>query len=254
MLKIKKKNSSIDITAIILTYNEERHIKRCILSIKKFVKKIIIVDSFSTDKTLEIAKKFKVKIYKHKFINQAKQINWVLKTKKFHTNWILRIDADELRSYFEDYDGTNSVLFQAAASTLLNKVHDLALKNSQSFILDGTLSKYGIAEENIERSLKRVRSVIILYVYQTPERAWEFVQEREQVEGRRILPETFVEQYFAARDVVNDLKRKFGKNIQVDLLLKELDGSRKQYKANIDKIDNHISERYSRRELQDRIK
>ena len=95
MLKIKKKNSSIDITAIILTYNEERHIKRCILSIKKFVKKIIIVDSFSTDKTLEIAKKFKVKVYKHKFINQAKQINWVLKTKKFHTNWILRIDADE---------------------------------------------------------------------------------------------------------------------------------------------------------------
>lgn len=167
---------------------------------------------------------------------------------------VLRIDADELRSYFEDYDGSNSVLFQAAASTLLNKVHDLALKNSQSFILDGTLSKYGIAEENIERSLKRDRSVIILYVYQTPERAWEFVQEREQVEGRRILPETFVEQYFAARDVVNDLKRKFGKNIQVDLLLKELDGSRKQYKANIDKIDNHISERYSRRELQDRIK
>ena len=63
-----------NITAIILTYNEEKHIKRCILSIKKFVKKIIIIDSFSTDQTLEIAKKYKVKIYKHKFINQAKQI------------------------------------------------------------------------------------------------------------------------------------------------------------------------------------
>ena len=95
MLKKNKENNSLDITAIILTYNEEKHIKRCILSIKKFVKKIIIIDSFSTDKTLEIAKNFKVKIYKHKFINQAKQINWALRKIKFQTSWILRIDADE---------------------------------------------------------------------------------------------------------------------------------------------------------------
>lgn len=95
MLKKNKENNSLDITAIILTYNEEKHIKRCILSIKKFAKKIIIIDSFSTDKTLEIAKKFKVKIYKHKFINQAKQINWALRKIKFQTSWILRIDADE---------------------------------------------------------------------------------------------------------------------------------------------------------------
>lgn len=95
MLKKKKENNSLDITAIILTYNEEKHIKRCILSIKKFVKKIIIIDSFSTDKTIEIAKKFKVKVYKHKFINQAKQINWALRKIKFQTSWILRIDADE---------------------------------------------------------------------------------------------------------------------------------------------------------------
>jgi len=95
VLKKKKENNSLDITAIILTYNEEKHIKRCILSIKKFVKKIIIIDSFSTDKTIEIAKKFKVKVYKHKFINQAKQINWALRKIKFQTSWILRIDADE---------------------------------------------------------------------------------------------------------------------------------------------------------------
>ncbi len=95
MLKKNKENNSLDITAIILTYNEEKHIKRCILSIKKLVKKIIIIDSFSTDKTIEIAKKFKVNVYKHKFINQAKQINWALRKIKFQTSWILRIDADE---------------------------------------------------------------------------------------------------------------------------------------------------------------
>ena len=94
-MKNNKNNSLLDITAIILTYNEEKHIKRCILSIKKIVKRIILIDSFSSDKTLEIAKKLKVKIYKHKFVNQAKQINWALKKIRFQTNWILRIDADE---------------------------------------------------------------------------------------------------------------------------------------------------------------
>ena len=67
MLKVKKKISTPDLTAIILTYNEEKHIKRCILSIRKFVKKIIIIDSYSNDKTIQIAKKYKAKPI---FINQ----------------------------------------------------------------------------------------------------------------------------------------------------------------------------------------
>ena len=93
-----RNNSNInteDISAIILTYNEEKHIKRCILSIRKFVKKIIIIDSYSNDKTIQIAKKYKAKIYKHKFVNQSKQINWGIKNIKFTTKWLLRIDADE---------------------------------------------------------------------------------------------------------------------------------------------------------------
>ena len=53
---------------------------------------------------------------------------------------------------------------------------DLVLAQGQSFILDGTLSDYGRAKRNIERSLKRRRAVAILYVYQSPLLAWEFVQ------------------------------------------------------------------------------
>lgn len=52
---------------------------------------------------------------------------------------------------------------------------------------------------NIRRSLKRGRFVLVLYVYQNPERAWEFVQAREKVEGRNIPMHGFVDQYFAAR-------------------------------------------------------
>ena len=163
---------------------------------------------------------------------------------------VLRIDPDELRPEFEHYSGDNAWLFQPAVSILVDKIHDLALKQRQSFILDGTLSNYEKAVNNIDRSLKRKRRVQILYVYQAPEQAWGFVQAREKTEGRKILPEQFINQYFAARENVNKLKNRFGKNISVDLLLKEIDGSGKLYKAGIDQIDNHIPEKYTRTDIE----
>ena len=87
--------SAKDITAIILTYNEEKHIERCILSIREFVKKITIIDSFSSDDTINIAKKYNVEIHQNKFVNHSKQINWGLKNIKFNTEWMIRVDADE---------------------------------------------------------------------------------------------------------------------------------------------------------------
>lgn len=158
---------------------------------------------------------------------------------------VIRIDPDELRSEFVKYNGENSFLFQKAISVLVEKIHDLALKQKQSFLLDGTLSNLAKAKDNIERSLRKKRMVQILYVYQDPKLAWGFVQAREQDEGRRILLEHFIDQYFLARKNVDSLKREFGQQIRVDLLLKEVDNSHRAYKANIDIIDNHISEKYN---------
>lgn len=163
---------------------------------------------------------------------------------------VLRIDPDELRSEFEDYTGGNSWLFQGAVSLLVEKIHDLALKQKQSFLLDGTLSHYEIAERNIKRSLKKERMVQILYVYQKPHLAWEFVKARESEEGRRIEPKHFINQYFAARKVVNALKTKFKGDIQIDLLLKNNDNFHKIYKANIDQIDNHVPEKYTKADIE----
>ena len=92
-----------------------------------------------------------------------------------------------------------------------------------------------------------------MYVYQEPALAWEFVCAREIAEGRRVLPQHFVEQYFSARRVVNQLKEDFGKDIHVDLLLKNRDNSDKVYRDNIDNIDNHIPEKYSEQEVIDLI-
>lgn len=165
----------------------------------------------------------------------------------------IRIDPDELRERFEAYDGRNSWLFHPAASILVERILDLVLKNGQNFILDGTLSVLDKARSNIERSLKRDRFVQILYVYQEPALAWEFVCAREAKEGRRIAPETFVEQYFEARKVVNRLKEEFGRDVHVDLILKDRDNSNKVYKDNIDKIDHHVPEKYTENEVRELV-
>lgn len=158
---------------------------------------------------------------------------------------VLRIDPDELRSEFNTYNGGNAWLFQGAVSILVEKIHDLALNQKQSFILDGTLSNYEKSYANIERSLSKNRFVQILYVYQEPIFAWKFVQARELAEGRRIKKEDFIKQYFEARIVVNRLKKEFGGRIQVDLLQKNLDNSKRLYKAGVDQIDHHIQEKYT---------
>ncbi len=162
---------------------------------------------------------------------------------------IIRIDPDELREKFPGYAGGNAYLFQKAVSILVDKIHDLALEQGQSFLLDGTLTNYGKAKSNIERSLKKKRLVQLLYVYQEPMQAWAFVVARENAEGRRIRPEHFLDQYFLARDVVNRLKREFGKEVHVDLLMKNNDNTHRFYKAGVDQIDNHIPEKFDRSDI-----
>lgn len=170
--------------------------------------------------------------------------------KQFGDTPVLRIDPDELRSEFAEYIGGNAWLFQGAVSILVEKIIDKALEQRQSFLLDGTLANLRIARSNIERSIGRGRFVQILYVYQEPMLAWKFVQAREASEGRRIRTEHFIEQYFAARDVVNQLKLEFGKEIRVDLLLKNNDNTARFYKAGVDQIDYHIPEKHTRADLE----
>ena len=56
--------------------------------------------------------------------------------------YILRIDPDEFRSNFEEYTGNYAWVFQPAASILMAVILDIALKQNQSFVIDGTLSNF----------------------------------------------------------------------------------------------------------------
>lgn len=82
------------ISAIIITRDEENNIKDCLENIKKIVDEIIIIDSYSTDRTIKIAEKYTKKIFLKKFEKDfSKQRNFGLQ--KASGDWILSIDADE---------------------------------------------------------------------------------------------------------------------------------------------------------------
>lgn len=85
----------MNLSIIILTYNESLHIKRCIESVKNLNARIIIVDSYSNDDTCEIVKSLGTEIYQNPFINQAIQFQWAMNNCDINSDWVLRLDADE---------------------------------------------------------------------------------------------------------------------------------------------------------------
>jgi glycosyltransferase involved in cell wall biosynthesis len=84
-----------DISVIILTFNEEKHIERCIKSLLAFTDKIFIVDSGSTDNTVKIAESLGAKVAVNQWINYATQFNFGIEHNPFKTHWLMRMDADE---------------------------------------------------------------------------------------------------------------------------------------------------------------
>jgi len=84
------------ISLIILTYNEEENIRYTLECVEGWIDKVIIVDSFSSDSTINICEEFTDMIYQNPFENQAKQFNWALDNVPFLNEWILRLDSDEL--------------------------------------------------------------------------------------------------------------------------------------------------------------
>lgn len=84
------------ISATIITLNEQNNIARCIESLQDIVEEIVVVDSYSTDKTEEICSKYNVKFIKQKFLGYTKQKNFA--ANQTSNDYVLNIDADECLS------------------------------------------------------------------------------------------------------------------------------------------------------------
>jgi len=85
----------IDLSVIILTHNESKHIERCIESLRQVTDKIFIVDSFSTDDTVSIATSLGAVVIQNPWVSYAFQFNHGIQNNPFHTTWVMRMDADE---------------------------------------------------------------------------------------------------------------------------------------------------------------
>ncbi|WP_047170399.1 glycosyltransferase family 2 protein [Novosphingobium sp. Rr 2-17] len=86
----------LDITVVILTFNEEIHIERAIESVRNICVDVLVVDSFSSDRTVELAKAAGARVLQNEFVNQSKQFQWALDHGFVESSWIMRLDADEI--------------------------------------------------------------------------------------------------------------------------------------------------------------
>lgn len=95
-------NNNSNITVIIPMRNERRHIERSVKSALRLTPNVFVVDSSSTDGSIEIAEKLGAKVFQYEWTehcNFSTKINWALENLPITTTWVIRLDADE---YFMD--------------------------------------------------------------------------------------------------------------------------------------------------------
>ncbi|MCY4644203.1 MAG: glycosyltransferase family 2 protein [Bacteriovoracales bacterium] len=86
----------INLSAVIITFNEEKNIKRCVESLEDLADEILVLDSFSTDATKSICSRLGVRFVEHPFSGHKEQKNHATSLAKY--NYILSLDADEALS------------------------------------------------------------------------------------------------------------------------------------------------------------
>lgn len=84
------------IAVIILVFNESLHLPRALDHIRSFAREIFVIDSFSTDSSVELAKVGGAQVLQHHFQNYARQFTWALENAPITSDWVMRLDADEI--------------------------------------------------------------------------------------------------------------------------------------------------------------
>ena len=85
----------MNLTVVVLTYNEALHIERCLLSFSALQARVVVVDSYSSDNTVQLSHNMGADVFQNPFVNQAQQFNWAMSNCGIDSKWVLRLDADE---------------------------------------------------------------------------------------------------------------------------------------------------------------
>ncbi len=166
---------------------------------------------------------------------------------------IVHIDIDEIRRFIPQYTATdidlgtkgNAHVVQKAAAIGLDFVRNYCLDNKISFLHDGTFSNYYTMEEIVNKSIKLGREVHINYIYLDPVTAWENTKAREFFEGRNILKEKFITQYFKSKESVQRIKDKFKEKVKIYLILKNNKDEVEETFFNKPNIDLFLEAKYN---------
>ena len=131
-------HSSLRLTAIVLTFNESLHIRRCIENIRQVAEHIVVIDSGSTDDTVIIAESLGATVLHNPWLNHATQFNWALDNAPLHGEWVMRLDADEY------LDATAMTALSEAIRHANEEIKGFELRRPTTF-LDQRISHGGMA-------------------------------------------------------------------------------------------------------------
>jgi glycosyltransferase involved in cell wall biosynthesis len=117
-----------DLAVVILTHNEERHIARALEAIRPISREVFVVDSFSGDRTVAIARENGAIVLQNRFVNYAKQFQWALDNAPIASGWVMRLDADEI------VEPDLSAEIRTKLSSLPDDVSGVVLKRKHIFM------------------------------------------------------------------------------------------------------------------------
>ncbi len=209
----------ITISVIIITFNEERCIKRCLNSIKKMADEIIVVDSCSTDRTKEIVLSMNMKTLKfydyqwEKGFSKARNFG----LKKATKEWVLYIDADEyleeksIESFNKEMEILNKEILKDSfklCPNIINHDGSVAFDVPRMFFRKGNIKWYGKIHEEIRCYEKALISKVIPIYLKHDGYMPEIIKEKNKTERNiklleemvKIEPDNLRWQYFLVRD------------------------------------------------------
>jgi hypothetical protein len=162
----------------------------------------------------------------------------------------IHIDVDEIRTFIPQYQVTdldknikgNAEVVQKAANKGLDIIREYCFKNDISFLHDGTFSNYSTMKKLIAKSLKQDRIIHIYYVYLDPIVAWRFTVAREYTEGRNILKDKFIDQFFQSQQNIIRAQKDFKDRVNIHVALKNNENKIYKYGYNIQNVKSYLDE------------
>jgi glycosyltransferase involved in cell wall biosynthesis len=130
-----EQNVCLNLIVVVLTFNEENHIARCIRSVEGLADEILVVDSYSSDSTCAIAQSMGARVVQREWTSHFEQLNWALDGLDLKYEWILRLDADEYLT------GSLKTEIESKLRSIRKDVNGVFLRRSINF--QGRLLRFG---------------------------------------------------------------------------------------------------------------